>query len=190
MRRVVKALAMTGVVAMLWAPAQARAEGYISPFAGVTFGNDQLEKKFMWGADAGYMGAGVIGAEVDFGWAPDAFGEAVDNHVMDLMGNLIIGVPVGGTSGPGIRPYVTGGLGMIQSKISSGLSGVPDYDKKDFGFNLGAGAMGFFSNHVGLRGDVRYFRTINNDDSSLDNGLDLDLGGFDFWRASIGVVIR
>ena len=189
MRGVLKAVLVAGVVAMLWAPTQARAEGYISPFAGVHFGNDQLEKKMVYGANAGWMGAGVIGAELDFGWAPDAFGESVDNHVLDLMGNLIVGIPVGGTSGPGVRPYVTGGLGMIQSKIS-GVGLVPDYDKKDFGFNLGAGAMGFFSDHVGLRGDVRYFRTINNNDSSLDNGLNLDLGSFDFWRGSIGLVIR
>lgn len=189
MRDVIKGIVVAGAMALLLAPAQARAEGYISPFAGVTFGNDQLEKKFTWGANAGYMGAGVIGAELDFGWSPDAFGESVDNHVMDLMGNLIIGIPVGGTRGAGIRPYVTGGLGIIQSKISGG--GVfPDYDQKDFGFNLGAGAMGFFSDHVGLRGDVRYFRTINSNDTSLDNGLNLDLGNFDFWRGTIGIVIR
>ena len=189
MRGAIKGLLVAGVMALLWAPASARAEGYVSPFAGVTFGNSQLEKKFNWGVNAGYMGAGVIGGEVDFGWQPNAFGEIVDNHVMDLMGNLIIGIPMGGTHGAGIRPYVTGGLGMIQSKIS-GLGLVPDYDKKDFGFNVGAGAMGFFSEHVGLRGDVRYFRTINNNDSSLDNGLNLDLGSFDFWRGSIGLVIR
>jgi opacity protein-like surface antigen len=189
MRRVMKSLAAAGVVALLWLPSEARAEGYISPFAGVNFGNNQLEKKFAWGADAGFMGAGVIGGEVDFGWAPNAFGESVDNHVLDLMGNLIIGVPIGGTHGAGIRPYVTGGLGLIQSKISSGVSGV-DFDTKNFGFNLGAGAMGFFGDHFGLRGDLRYFRTINNNDSSLNNGLNLDLGGFDFWRASVGIVIR
>ncbi|MGE3959561.1 MAG: outer membrane protein [Vicinamibacterales bacterium] len=184
-----KALIVAGVLALLWAPAQARAEGYVSPFAGITFGNNQMEQHFMWGVNAGYMGAGVIGAELDFGWAPNAFGESVDNHVMDLMGNLIIGVPIGGTSGPGVRPYVTGGLGLIQSKIAAaGFS--PEYSTRDLGFNLGAGAMGFFSDHVGLRGDVRYFRTLTDDGSSLDNGLDLDLGNFDFWRASIGLVIR
>ena len=75
------------------------------------------------------------------GWAPNAFNESVDNHVLDRMAN----------------------------------------------FNLGAGAMRFFNAHVGLRGDVRYFRTINNNDSSIDN---LDLGSFDFWRASVGVVLR
>ena len=49
--------------------------------------------------------------------------------------------------------------------------------------------MGFFSNHIGLRGDLRYFRTVNNE-STFDNGLNIDLGGFDFWRGSFGVVIR
>jgi opacity protein-like surface antigen len=188
MRRAIKALVVASVFALLFAPATARAEGYVSPFAGVHFGNDQLEKNFAWGVDAGWMGAGVIGGEIDFGYGPDAFGETVDNHVLDVMGNLIIGVPVGGTRGPGIRPYVTGGLGMIQSKIS-GVGSIPDFDQKDFGFNLGAGAMGFFSDHVGLRGDVRYFRTINSDDSA-DDDFDFDLGSFDFWRASVGLVIR
>lgn len=188
MRGAMKALVAVGVVAMLWAPSQARAEGYISPFAGVHFGNDQIEKKPVYGVNAGFMGAGILGAEVDFGWAPDAFGESVDNRLVDLMANLIVGVPVGGTTGPGIRPYVTGGLGLIQTVIGSGINGVDDFDQKDLGFNLGAGAMGFFSDHVGLRGDVRYFRTLNND-SSIDD-LEVDLGSFDFWRATVGVVIR
>jgi len=49
--------------------------------------------------------------------------------------------------------------------------------------------MGFFSNHVGLRGDVRYFRSFENN-STFDNGINIDLNNFDFWRGSIGVVIR
>lgn len=190
MRRMTRIFLSAATIAVLWMPVQARAEGYISPFAGVHFGNASFENKFVWGADAGYMGAGAIGGEIDFGWAPNVFDESTDNHVLDVMGNLIVDIPIGGTRGPGLRPYVTGGLGMIQTKIASGLSGVPDFDSKDFGFNLGAGAMGFFSDHVGLRGDVRYFRTLNRDDT--DSGLDLgfDLGDFDFWRASIGLVIR
>ena len=105
------------------------------------------------------------------------------------MGNLIIGIPVGGTHGAGIRPYLTGGLGLVQTKIVSGVTGIADTDNNDFGFNFGGGVMGFFSNHVGIRGDVRYFRTVNND-STFDNGLNIDLGGFDFWRGSFGLVFR
>src|SRR5678816_1583826 len=89
MRGVIKAIAAAAVLATVLAPARARAEGYVSPFAGVHFGNDEIEKKFVWGADAGYMGAGVFGVEADFGYAPNAFDEPVDNHIMDVMGNLI-----------------------------------------------------------------------------------------------------
>ena len=189
MRVAMRAVIVAGVLAMLWAPVQARAEGYVSPFAGVHFGNDQIESKWGWGADAGYMGGGIFGLELDFGWLPNAFDETVDNHVMDLMGNLIIGIPVGGTHGAGIRPYFTGGLGLVQTKIASGITDIADTENNDFGFNVGGGVMGFFSNHIGLRGDLRYFRTVNNE-STFDNGLNIDLGGFDFWRGSFGVVIR
>ena len=191
MRRVIKALVLTSVLALSWAPAQARAEGYVSPWAGVNFGNDQAEGKAAFGVFAGYMGAGIIGGEVDFGFAPNFFGESVDNNVMNVMGNLIIGIPVGGTRGPGIRPYVTGGLGLIRTSIDSGLSSVDDFTSNEFGFNLGVGAMGYFNDHFGLRGDVRYYRTLNDGDGDDDDLIpEFDLGAFDFWRASIGIVIR
>jgi opacity protein-like surface antigen len=189
MRRAMKALVLVGVLAVLWGPVEARADGYVSPWAGVNFGNDQAEGDWAFGVNAGAMGAGIIGGELDFGFAPNFFGESVNNHVLNVMGNLIVGVPVGGTSGPGIRPYVTGGLGLIRTSIDSGVSGVDAFTTNDFGFNLGAGAMGFFNDHFGLRGDVRYYRTLN-EDSGNDELIDLDLGAFDFWRASIGIVIR
>jgi hypothetical protein len=53
------------------------------------------------------MGAGVIGGELDFGYAPNFFGsqgEFGSNYVMDVMGNLIVGIPVGGTRGKGCGP--------------------------------------------------------------------------------------
>lgn len=189
MRRAIKALLIVAVTAGVWAPAQAQAEGYVSPWAGINFGNDQAEGDWAFGANAGYMGGGVIGGELDFGFAPNFFGESVDNHVMNVMANLIVGIPVGGTRGPGLRPYVTGGLGLIRTSIDSGVSGVDAFTTNDFGFNLGVGAMGFFNDHFGLRGDVRYFRTLNEDTGNAEL-VDFDLGSFDFWRASVGIVIR
>ena len=49
--------------------------------------------------------------------------------------------------------------------------------------------MFFFSNHFGLRGDLRYFRTFN----SVDFGpIDVTLGQrhINFARASAGLVLR
>jgi hypothetical protein len=189
MRRVLKALVLTAAVACVGAPAQARAEGFVSPWAGVNFsGNSGQEGKQAYGINAGYMGAGIIGFEGALGWAPDFFGETVvKNRELDVMGNLIVGIPVGGTRGAGIRPFVTGGLGAINTNFD-----FPDGGRTDFGYNLGAGMMGYFATHIGVRADVRYLRTINSDDD-LDIGDGLDSfgnGSFHFWRATFGIVIK
>jgi hypothetical protein len=48
--------------------------------------------------------------------------------------------------------------------------------------------MAFIGHNVGLRGDVRYFRSL--EDTASGSDIDLRLGKFDFWRASGGVVFR
>lgn len=190
MYRVAKFFLLAAVIAVS-APTSARAEGYVSPWAGVQFGSDVDNGRGGFGVNAGGMGAGVIGGEVGFGFSPSFFGsktEFGDNNVLDLMGNVIIGIPIGGTRGGGFRPFVTGGLGLIRIDGGSVFDNVGA--SNHFAYNLGGGVMGFFNDHVGARGDVRYLRTLNGD---IVNGLHLpefDLGGFHFWRVSAGVVIR
>ena len=53
--------------------------------------------------------------------------------------------------------------------------------------NVGGGAHLFFGDNVGIRGDIRYFRGLQNDE---DDGLDLNLTDFDFWRGTVGVTFR
>src|SRR5262245_57419569 len=123
MRRALKAFVMAAAVALVAAPTQARAEGFVTPWVGSNWGSDIVNGRAAFGVNAGYMGAGVIGGEVDFGYSPSFFGTQNDfghNTVIDLMGNLIIGIPVGGTHGAGIRPYVTGGIGLIRTQIDGG----------------------------------------------------------------------
>lgn len=197
MRRVIKALVLTAAVAFVCAPTPARADGYVSPWAGVNFGynSDLLRtctggdcgQSWSWGVQAGWMGAGIIGGEVEFGWSPDVYGNTVDNHVWDLMGNVIVGIPIGGQRGAGIRPYVTAGLGDIHTKIVGGTP-ASSLDNNDFGFNLGVGANGYFSDHFGLRGDLRFFRTMNADFNTTNAAV--GLGQFRFWRLGVGLIIR
>jgi hypothetical protein len=111
-----------------------------------------------------------------------------NNNVLNIMGNVIVGVPIGGQRGAGLRPYVTGGIGLIRSVVE-GPANILDVKNNDLGFNLGGGVMGFFNNHVGLRGDLRYLRTFNTDETTA-NPLDFNLGTFDFWRGSVGIVLR
>jgi len=182
MRRSIQVVLLLTLVTIC-VPRQARADGFFVPWAGVNFGNDQEEGDVTFGAGAGFMGSGTAGIELDFGYSPDFFGESVDNDVMTGMGNLILGVPVGGTAGSGIRPYFVAGLGVIRTRVEQlGVSNATN----EAGFNIGGGLMGFFGDHVGLRGDVRYFRNFGEIDIS-----ELQFAGnFHFWRASIGLVLR
>jgi len=193
MRRPIKHLLVAAAVALVCAPSVARADGYVSPFIGVNAENNSGEGRANFGVNAGYMGAGIIGGELDFGYSPSFFGNAGtfgSNYVMDLMGNVIVGIPVGGTHGAGIRPYGTVGLGLIRSQVTGGVNGLIETANNDWGMNAGAGVMGFLSDHVGLRGDLRYFRNFSDNSQINAPGVNIDFGAFHFWRASFGVVLR
>jgi hypothetical protein len=199
MRSVLRLLVASATVAALSAPAVARADGYVSPWAAVQFGGkidtstirgDVDRGRAAFGVTAGGMGGGIIGGEVDFGYSPSFFGTSNDfgnNTVIDVMGNIIVGIPIGGTTGGGVRPFVTGGVGLIRTQIDGGglFNVSSSVSNNQFGFNFGGGVMGFFTNHFGLRGDIRYMRVFTGDPI---NGL--DLGRLNFTRLSLGVVFR
>jgi hypothetical protein len=195
MRRVLKAFILTAAVAVIAAPTPARAEGYVTPWVGANWGsgNNIDNGRAGFGINAGGMGAGVIGGEVGFGYSPSFFGNDNDfghNTVLDLMGNVIIGIPVGGTHGAGIRPFVTGGVGLLRTQIDGGSLANVSSSNNMFGWNAGAGVMGYFNDHVGLRGDLRYLRGF--EDLNTGNTV-IDLDGSNqlhFWRITAGVVIR
>ena len=195
MRGALKALILTAAVALVAVPTPARAEGYITPWVGANWGsgNNINNGRAAFGVNAGYMGAGVIGGELGFGYSPSFFGNQNDfgnNTVIDLMGNVIVGVPVGGTRGAGIRPFVTAGIGLLRTQIDGGTLAKVSSSNNQLGWNAGAGVMGYFNDHVGLRGDLRYTRGF--EDLNTGNQV-LDLSGnnqLHYWRISAGVVLR
>jgi opacity protein-like surface antigen len=192
MKRVFKTLILAGAAALVLAPMQARADGFVTPWIGSAFGSNIQNGQTTFGVSAGGMGAGIIGGEADFGWSPSFFGTKSDfgnNTVMDLMGNLIVGVPVGGTHGAGVRPYVVGGIGLIRTQIDGGTIARVSSSNNMFGWDAGGGVMGYFSNHVGLRGDIRYLRATSDLTTNISS-IDLSANKLHFWRASIGVVLR
>jgi opacity protein-like surface antigen len=181
-------------------PAQAHADWLFTPYIGAnlsrggdTLGFDSDNATVNFGGSIGFMGAGIFGFEVDFGYSPHFFEtdevSTLDGNVTSLMGNLIIGIPIGGQTGGGVRPYVSGGVGLLRSRLDD-ADDFFDLDDNSFGVNAGGGLMVFFSDSVGVRGDVRYFRSLAGDVDVDDGDVDLDLGGFHFWRASAGVTFR
>ena len=174
--------------------APARADVVLTPFVGTLFGgdlNNTAGNHVTYGGSAAFMGAGVFGAEVNFNFTPEFVQDTIaspDIRQASLMGNLIVGIPIGNASQGGqLRPYVTGGLGLMRTSADANQL-FDRFSSNDFAINFGGGVMAFFSEHVGLRGDVRYFRAINDDDAG--SGVDFSLGDFDFWKWDVGAAFR
>jgi opacity protein-like surface antigen len=179
----------------LLAPAApARADVVLTPYVGSLFGGDMSENTASFGANAAFMGGGIFGAEVGFNYAPEFVKAGVNNSdiaQMSLMGNLIVGVPIGNSDQAGhVRPYVTAGAGLF--RVSSQESQFfDDVTANDFALNFGGGIMAFFNDHVGIRGDVRYFHTLtDNDPQSGVEDIDFDLGDLNFWKWDVGAAFR
>jgi opacity protein-like surface antigen len=198
--------AVVFAAALLFSAAPAHADGFISPSVGVNFGGQaggtlvsntstaassptSAGSKINWGVAAGWMGKGVVGVEEDFKWSPDFFGHGGQwdsSRVVTLMTNVIVGAPIGGQKGGGIRPYAALGVGYIGQNITT-VTNVGNFTENDFGWDLGAGVMGYFSDNVGLRFDYRYFRNFQETNT---NTIGLQVGHFSFSSASIGVLFR
>jgi len=195
MRRALKVLVIVAAAAIASAPGVARADGYFVPWAAANAGNglDFTDNgRASVGVIAGGMGAGIVGGEVGFGYSPSFFGtkgEFGNNSVIDLMGNVIVGIPIGGTHDAGIRPFVTAGMGLLRTQIDGGTLATVSSSNYMWGWNSGVGVMGYFNDHVGLRGDVRYLRGFDNQVTGV-TAIDVNPGQLHFWRASIGLVLR
>ena len=206
------ALVFVGTVA-----APARADWFFTPYLGVVFGgaanqfatndlDDKFEQRVNFGGSLGFRTKGVIGFEVDYSVAPNFFQFTggtgnfdlfdFDSSVQTLMGNVVVAIPVGGSTGAGFQPYVTAGLGTIRTQLRSSSDVFDDITSNDSGFNVGAGAHLFAGTHVGLRADVRYirgFESIDDEDPIVDNPFfdqPFATEVFNFWRGTLGVTFR
>jgi opacity protein-like surface antigen len=202
--------AAISAVALAAAPRSASADWTLTPFIGGNFGgsadvnnnvagtsfSNKFEHKLDYGVSLAGMGAGVFGFEVDFGYSPNffesgtasnnAFDFTNDSNVTTLTGNLIVGAPIGGHGGQ-VRPYAVGGVGLIRTNLQDAGQFFDVSSKNDFGLDIGGGVMGFFSQNVGIRGDLRYFRSFT---GSSDSATGLGLSNFHFWRGTVGVSFK
>ena len=169
------------------------AQGFISPLFGYNFGGDAgcpeidncEDKKLNIGVGFGALGP-ILGFESEIAFVDNFFGETplLASDVMTLMGNLMLAPKLGP-----VRPYATVGLGIIKTSIEFTAGNLLESDNTDFAWNIGGGVMILFGDHVGIRGDIRYFHAFQ----ALEIlGIDLDLGGesrkLDFGRAAAGLV--
>jgi len=195
--------------ALVAAAAPASADWTITPFVGWNTGGSadvngasgtntasKFEHKVDYGASIAGMGAGVFGFEFDLGYSPNFFAASTSSdglqfssksNALTMMGNLIVGVPIGGHGGQ-LRPYAVGGVGLIRTNVQDAGEVFDVTTKNDFGFNVGGGVMAFFKQNIGIRGDVRYFRGFRGTNNSSTGGF--GLSNFQYWRPSVGVSFK
>ncbi len=183
--------ALLAVALMTPATARAQTPGsrnwVISPFVGSTTGGDATQSAATVGIAGGWRGNGLVGLEGDLGWTPEFFeqdGFRTTRRVLTVMGNGVLNVPM---KTDNLRPYVSGGLGLFRPRLSE-AGGIFAVDARKLGWDAGGGAE-YFQGHVGVRGDLRYFRGLRKTDDDV-NAFDLDFSKFGFWRATVGMAVR
>jgi opacity protein-like surface antigen len=179
---------LTFVLAAGWA-ATARAQGFISPLLGFNFGGDANcpaitgceDKRLNFGVSLGRMGS-VFGFEEEFAYAKDFFGTAptLNSSVLTVMSNVML-VP---KIGP-IRPYALAGLGLMKTKVEFTPVALLTTDNNSFGWDLGGGVI-VGGEHVGVRGDIRYFHSFQEQTIA---GFVLANPKLNFGRASIALML-
>ena len=169
----------------------AAAQGFISPFIGFDFGGDSgcpqisgcENKNVNLGVAFGSLGR-VVGVEAEFAYIPDFFGETpgVSSSVLTFMGNVMFAPKFGP-----LQPYGLVGLGLLKTHTELTLPALIESTNNHFGWDVGGGVILFPAEHVGIRGDVRYFHAFQD-----LNVLGLSLGDtkLDFGRASVGIVFK
>ena len=137
-RKTIMAAAMVFIIAGA-VPAKASADWLFTPFVGFNFNgsanttetgqtfNDEFKRKADFGASLAWMGAGIFGVEFDFGYSPNFFKETTgdvnlgfsDSNVTTFMGNIVVGAPIGGTSGMGSRLQAPGPGAQSPTRLPS-----------------------------------------------------------------------
>ena len=169
----------------------ARAQGFVSPFIGYDFGGDSgcqqatgcEDKQLNMGVSVGALGK-AVGFEEEFGYARDFFGKlpTQSSSVLTLMSNLMIAPAIGP-----VHPYVTGGVGLMKTHVDFTSSSILNTNNNGAAWDFGAGVMGFFGSHVGVRGDVRQFRSFKDFDVL---GVTIQNAKLRYNRASAGLVFK
>ena len=172
---------------LVWTPSFARAQGtYFTPYIGSSFNSSvddfDFGTKLHYGADLTFLANNGLGFQIDFGYSPTFF-EAGEDEFLDLeskgsVTTLMANLVLGGATGL----YASGGLGLMRSRIDS-PSDLFEFSDNGFGVNVGGGLRIGSKKGFGVKGDLRYFRQVND----LGRVYNLELGDFSFWRATAGL---
>jgi opacity protein-like surface antigen len=187
------------VVVLAWTAAPAQAQWVATPYLHVNFGDVEVRRGGP-GVSVGYVGR-RLGFEFDVDrhhhffqdkdlesvpnpCIPGRVGPCIDSNTdaWIFMTNVVALIPT--SKATNWRPYGTAGLGVIHPWIED--AGEYNTNQTDLAFNLGGGVRYSLNDRVGLRGDLRYFRALV-DEEKREGAYFKD---YDFWRVAFGVTFQ
>jgi opacity protein-like surface antigen len=185
------ATALTALLGIV-APSTVHAQGFIAPSFGYNFSGDAgcrtatdcTNKNWNWGGSIGALGS-IVGFEFELTYEGEFTGDRSTeaSAVTTLMGNLMLAPRIAI-----VQPYGIAGIGAIRTKVETGIADSSESENQ-IGWTIGGGLIIFLQQHVGLKGDLRYYHSFE----ALDL-LGIDLGRnenrIDFGRAGFGVVFK
>jgi hypothetical protein len=157
---------------LLAAPADAAAEWHFTPMVGFTFsGNTTLvdldnasgKVHRNFGGAVTLVGSNIFGVEGVVTVTPGFFqtgnqGILKSSRTVSVMGNVVVTTPRRLTE-YFLRPFVSAGFGLLNASTVEAHEVFP-LKSNLLGFNVGGGAIGFFSQRTGIRFDFRYHTSL------------------------------
>jgi hypothetical protein len=142
-------------------------------------------------ASALWLGEGWLGLEADASYVADFFDRedqflVTRTAVSTVMGGVVVAAPLAWTR-TSLRPYGAVSFGLIRAtgedifdanRVRTNLSGL----------RVGGGAIGFFTDTVGVRWDLSFIRTLKGQGN--EEGVAAGSQSLSFWRATMGLVLR
>lgn len=191
------------VLLALAVPARAAAQDLLFiPFLGFTFaGGSSLladleqgsgESASAIGGSVALLGDRLLGIEADIGYVPGFF-ERGDrqivvpgSYVTSVTGSVIVTLPLAITR-ESLRPYFVAGGGLLRAEARDIRTTFPIRSTMP-AVTLGGGAIGFLTNTVGVRFDLRHIRSLGQGDDALAAAR----GGprIRYWRGTVGLVLN
>lgn len=181
-------------VTAVLAPGAASAQVHVDPFAGWVRNGDLGVWRPGGGVSVDWLSERGISAGAEFGYASGFFDPpqgALDliesSHVMTVSGQAGYAAPWR-REGARVRPFVTAGLGVMRQHVRD-RAGFIDVSRNDPAWNIGGGARVRLRRYFGVKGDVRYVRSLRAPYESPTE-LTAAFGRLAFWRVSAGGTLR
>jgi hypothetical protein len=178
------------------------ADWLVTPYAGLNWGatatfndaalsyDDEFKSRMNFGGEVDWI-HGPFAAGFDFGYLPAFFAdrkadddfEFGSSYVLTLMANVAY-TPF---QIAGLRPYGAAGFGVMKTHITDEFD-LFTVNSTNAAFNAGGGVQWPLGAKYGIRGDVRYFRTVQ--EKLPEREVDVAIGSLSFWRFTGGVTIK